>query len=367
MKNIMESLQTFLYGFVGIWVLFLIIGLLVSSCSVVRTDISNHKYKKGMVYYYLPESLIKITSTVKVEVLYNASDSTLTDTNRIIEQKFVITTENIADTRELLVLNYKPNVLMSDYLKFQVSDKGLLESTTVKTDDRTAAIIAKLANAPEQILRIDVNAVRGSNKFVKIKEFSLDFVVKASDIFGKEKTIDWPILLANEFIEDEYKTLKGSFQLKILNQEKELRDIKSITNNSNDYVDGVLTRPILNTTLQISSNSVTGHLQNLEMLIGIVDHNRLINIPIKRTAFVKRENEVIIVEGLVKSNEITNPSSVEGFISIPIDVAKAIVSIPGQLVTFKYDNTNRKKELEAAKLLLETELLKNEKFQLTRE
>ena len=88
----MELLKFVMYSFLVIWIFLLILGIFFTGCSVVRTDISNMNYKEGMVYYYLPQSLIKITSSVKVAVFYNTDNSTLTGGSRIIEQKFVVTT-----------------------------------------------------------------------------------------------------------------------------------------------------------------------------------------------------------------------------------------------------------------------------------
>jgi len=80
---------------------------------------------------------------------------------------------------------------------------------------------------------------------------------------------------------------------------------------------------------------------------------------VKRTAFVKRTNKIGIQDGIILSNEITKPSSVEGFISIPINIAKAIVSIPSELVQFKFDNTKKIGELEKAQLEIEKTNLSN--------
>ncbi|MFZ1789183.1 MAG: hypothetical protein WAT92_12750 [Saprospiraceae bacterium] len=367
MKSKMEILQTFIYSFLGIWALLLIAGIILSGCSVVRSDISAKDYKEGMVYYYLPETLIKINSTVKVAVYYDGKDSTLLSSCKVIEQKFVLETENIADTRELISLIYKPNALMADYLKYQVNNKGLLESVTVKTEDKTATIVNMVANAPAQILSIKPSETRDDKAILRINEFSSEFFVKASKIKGKSKDIEWNILITNELGKEDFTSVIASFSVKINLNESEEKNIKSISGQKNNYVEGLLTRPLLNADFQISTTMITGQLQVWESSLRIVDHGKLINIPIKRTAFARRENNIVIEDGVIKSNEITNPSSVEGFVSIPIDLAKAIVSIPGQLVTFKYDNTVRLKDLVEQKGILEAKLLENEKFQLSRE
>ncbi len=364
----METIQTLLYGFLGIWAILIVVGIIFSGCSVVKTDFSSSNYKEGMVYYYLPESLVKITSNVKVAVYYQKADSLLTGSSRVIEQKFVVTTENIADTRELLSLQYKPNALMSDKLTYKVTDKGLLESVEVTTEDKTAAIVKQLANAPEQILGIESSETRAPGTVLKLKEYSSEFFVKASDIMGREKEMPWNILITNELGKDDFALVSAAFKVKIKGDVPVEKTImQTVTESEGNQINGILTRPLLNADLLITTKMITGTEQVSESTISIVDRRKVINVPIKRSAFVKRVNTITISEGIIKSNEITNPSSIEGFASIPIDVAKAIVSVPGQLVTFRYDNTQRLKKLEQEKGLLETELLKNEQFKLKRE
>ena len=96
-----------IYVIVGLIVVVLISGLF-SSCTVVKTNYSTDAKKEATVYYYLPESMIKIKATAKVAIVYNA-DSSLTGSSNIIEEIFVITYEMIADTKDLLSLNYHPN------------------------------------------------------------------------------------------------------------------------------------------------------------------------------------------------------------------------------------------------------------------
>jgi len=361
----MVSLSTFLYSFIVIGILILIVGIVFSGCSVVVTDISPVNYKKGMVYYYLPESLIKITSTAKVAVYYNESNK-IKD-KKVIEQKFVVTTKNIADTFQLLSLKYKSNALMYDHLKFDVNNNGLLKSLSVTTEDKTAAIIDELSSAPQSILVGDEPSAKGGEKLVlKIKEYTSEFYAKPSDILNKPGTITWNILIVNEQGSVEFKNIDASFNVKISHKDTSKFDFNTITTVKNGCIDGILTRPLINTDLTISTDKINGEDKIFNLPVTIIDQSKLLNIPIKRTAFVKRENTIIIEDGLVTSNEITNPSSVKGFVSIPIDIAKAIVSIPGQLVTFRYDNTARLKALEEQKNLLETQILENEKFQLKR-
>ena len=189
MKTKNKNKMEWIYLFVGLSIVVLVSGL-ISSCTVVKTNYSSDAKKEATVYYYLPESIIKIKATTKVAVVYNA-DSTLTGSSNIIEESFVITSEIIADTKNLLSLNYNPNALMADDIKYAVNSKGLLETVNITTEDRTADIISKLAEAPQVILGTSTGEKKAVNTIVKIKEFTSDFTIKASAISSSAQTIKW--------------------------------------------------------------------------------------------------------------------------------------------------------------------------------
>lgn len=370
MKTKNKNKMEWIYLFVGLSIVVLVSGL-ISSCTVVKTNYSSDAKKEATVYYYLPESIIKIKATTKVAVVYNA-DSTLTGSSNIIEESFVITSEIIADTKNLLSLNYNPNALMADDIKYAVNSKGLLETVNITTEDRTADIISKLAEAPQVILGTSTGEKKAVNTIVKIKEFTSDFTIKASAISSSAQTIKWNLVILNELgVEEQPKSVPADFSVSSTDAASTPPTLSTLINggsSTNTEIDGILTRPIKNISLEIRS-AVAGVIFNTTLPSNVVvtDVTKLIVIPVKRTAFVKRVNKIGIQDGIILSNEINKPSSVEGFISIPLDIAKAIVSIPGQLVQFRYDNTKRSDELEKAKLNYEKSIQESQKFALTKE
>lgn len=369
MKTQNHNKMEWIYLTVGLLTVVLLSGLL-SSCAVVKTDYSNATKKEATVYYYLPESIIKIRATAKVAVVYDDAKK-FTGSNKVIEQNFTVTSEMIADTGNLLSLNYKSNCLSADDIQYGVNSKGLLETVNITTEDRTADIISKLAEAPQVILGSSTNTLRAANTSVTIKEFSADFVLKASDLSTTAKVINWNIIILNELgvnepaqsVPADFSVTSGAGPLAATPLSKLIGGPANATE-----VDGILTRPIKNISLVIQSAVAHTDLSTpLPINVVVADASKLIVIPVKRTPFVKRVNKIGLQDGLIVSNEINNPSSVEGFVSIPVNVAKAIVSIPGQLIQFRYDNTKRAEELEKAKLSYEKSLQESQKFALTKE
>ena len=368
MKTKNQNKMEWIYLFAGLSIVLLISGLF-SSCTVVKTNYSNAAKKEATVYYYLPESVLKIRANLKVAVFYNPLDSTL-DEHRIIEQSFATTTEIIADTKYLLSLNYQPNIFMADDIKYGVNSKGLLETVNITTEDRTSDIISKLAEAPQVILGTSSVAPKATDIIVKIKEYAADFTIKVSSISNTSKLIKWDLIIINELGKDGFKQISADFNVSssdLLASPPTLTSlINGVTTPKTSETKGILTRPLKNIELKIESAS-TGFNSSLPTNIVVADISKLIVVPVNRTAFVKRVNKIGIQDGVIISNEINKPSSVEGFVSIPVNIAKAIVSIPGQLVQFRYDNTKRADELEKAKLNYEKSIQESQKFALTKE
>lgn len=344
--------------------------------TVVITSYSTEKLRNATIYYYLPENILKIKSTAKIAVTYESEDTALISKLELIEQTFDAKTEIIADTSHLLALNYCPNILMADEIKYAVNHKGLLETINVTTEDRLAHIISKLTNAKEttensflgQTEKHVIYNVRNNKKTItKILEFTRDFEIKTISVNAAENLIEWRICIANEFGVESPKFITAHFNISSDDAQSNLVPLPNIINASSckdDFsIPGILTRPLVNKKLLLKTK---GEYNSKDVSIDIIiaDTNRIINIPITRSPFVKKSNTITIVDGLVISNEIVHPSIVEGFVSIPVNVAKALISIPAQLIQLKIDNTKRESEFEKARFSLQSSINENRKASL---
>lgn len=373
-----------------VFLLGLIVLLFFAGCTVVKTNYSDSAKKLATVYYYLPETLIKITASAKVAVVYDPVSKALTDESHILEETYVFTPETIADTKHLLSLNYKPSVLMADKIKYGVDDKGLLESIDIATEDRTPDIISKLTEAPVTIFGVKgvvpekMNLPNINKPIVKIKDFTTEFAIKASEILTRNKSMTWNLILINEEgVDENVKSIDAGFTLstdekpyfkdgdKLVNRNSDPKAVPSLEcllkeeDTERKETRGILTRPQRNIGIKIKShNEILKFNSEYPTYVSIADPTKLIVIPVERTAFVSRKNNIVFKEGLIKSNSIDKPSSVEGFLSIPIDIAKAIVSIPAEIIQFKINNTTNSTSLETAKLNYEKSLQQNQMYTL---
>src|SRR3546814_19555736 len=72
---------------------------------------------------------------------------------------------------------------------------------------------------------------------------------------------------------------------------------------------------------------------------------KLVEIPVTRAAFVEKTTTIDFEEGTLKQVDISKPSEVLEIVSLPVEILKAIVAIPAELIQLKIDTTNQEKKL----------------------
>jgi len=121
----------------------------------------------------------------------------------------------------------------------------------------------------------------------------------------------------------------------------------------NAKVKGLLTRPL--TKIRLSTfvkDQDSGDYQSEAIAhydVQVPDPSLLIEVPVSRAAFVKKISLPKFYKGLLLENYLNKPSQVEAALSIPINVLKAIFSIPAQLLSFKIAHVQQETALNAAK------------------
>ena len=85
-------------------------------------------------------------------------------------------------------------------------------------------------------------------------------------------------------------------------------------------------------------------------------HSPILSCDINRAAFVTKTTTLTFADGVLTGSVIAKPSEVAGFMSIPLDVATAIVAVPGSIVKFRIDTTTQQKALvDAQKDLIKSQ------------
>jgi len=327
---------------------------------VISSKKVNSSNNLSTSYYSLPTSIINIRSTAKVAIYKNSS---YRKEACILEQSFSLTTETVADPTELYLLNYKGFGFAADDVRFVINKKGLLQTVDITVEDRIGEIISKLSEAPKLIFSNNNDELKkrlASGNVDTVTEYSADFKRKLEDL---GKTIDWIIHINDVNAQEQIITMDASFLISQI--EETMNEIRKPSDKGEPLeVKGILTRPVTTVKLKIEPKA-DGFKTSEYSYLTVVDMNHLIGIPVSRSSFVKKKQLINLSDGLLSSQTINKPSSFEGIISIPINVAKSIVSIHAQILSFKIDLSKKQKEfLEAEKNRLDMqkqlEEMKNE-------
>ncbi len=332
-------------------VVFLTIMVLLSGSSVVRSGKFTVNDSKANMYYYLPKGLIKVTSVAEV-MIYTDKDYDKLKGMYLLSQSFVHEIEIIPDSRQILKLSYVNNIFSKDEIDLKINDKGLLTNVNIVTEDRLPNIIEALTKAPITVSafkqidsekfeeKLDINYV------VTVEKFTRTFLFDPDDLTKKE---NWIISKIDQY--------KGSMHVDAgfaINRHLPELEEKPASLGLGKAVDGIVSRPMILQKFVITPTSNELNAQTVEFYESLPDTNLNFNIPVSRALFSKISNNLLISNGMLVGYKMEKPSELEGFISIPINIAKAIISIPAQLFQFRIDTTKRK-------TVLETEVLKRNK------
>lgn len=327
------------------------VAFLLSACKVspvVKTNYSGNigQTNHNLLYYYLPETLLSISVTSRVASYY--VDDVL-DTAIVIGRTYTVVPKTIADTKDILILEYNKNNVYSDELGFGVNEKGLLTTLKIQAEDQTAAIIEDITKALIEVAKPVQKGLKSTD--VTIAEYSRTFTIKASDVNQKGKEIYWRIEVKNEKnpkkesfkLEDSFTVSTPDNGLEPFKLESLQADIKA-----DKTVYGILTRPIRNLNIVIKPKAEDK--TDYSDYVQISDPSKLLVLPISRTAFTATTNNLTITDGIVRANDIKRPSPIRGFVQIPINIAKAVVSIPAQLIQIRINKNSDTDKLQTSEI-----------------
>ena len=346
---------------VGVLLVCALILVFANSCTVVKSYYPGNYFSQADSYYYLPETVLDVEFKLHLFKI-DSGDWQL-------KNQMISISPRIVASNSLFLLNHEMNVFSDDKLVLKSNEQGLLESVTVDVKDNTGQIITDIAKtvisafgggvapipgAGPDKLRTEENQDKYEDTIsiqiqrqVRLSEFNTK-VAKLSisekiPFYFKDSLYSWNsnLSIALEgykfFIDDE--TIKGPIK-------------------------GVLTRPMTTAKIRVTTDSDSMLMVNRELVVNVIDESKLILIPISRVAFVHKKQSLTFRQGVLVSNDLDVPSLMEGIISVPIEIAKAIIALPAELVQLKFNFSGGKDRIDQLeqnmKLLQEqqSELLK---------
>lgn len=307
-------------------------------------------------FYYLPESQFQLNAYTKIAI-------GLSDTNEIVEEQLLerrydLTTTTVADTSKTFCLYQNTQPFFHDEVDFQVNEKGLLENMKVVMEDKTPQIFNSFLQefTPKSSIKGDfIEALLPLPKPVRyeVYEFTKYVELPAWPTTNEATPVPWNVTL--------YPLNGGCIHHKVDLGFKISTTVEGHQSSPQQTsYKGLLFRPKVTATVTIEDKKASA---TFKKTVELFNKEQIIVVPLLRKRFVKRTQELTIQNGQLLAHRIVTPSSVEGFVNIPVDILRALVAIPAQLVRFRIDVTSAKRELEVQKGLLEREITQNKEAQ----
>ncbi len=250
----------------------------------------------------------------------------------------------IPDCDFIYTVKLDHNVFFNDDVTISIDPvTRLLKSVNSELEDKTPEIVSKIAGAPAEILGA-VNTALATGR-TAVDKFEIKHDIDPTD---------------PQSVHAFNRHLKGlSPTIRLVT-----RPLIKLPHNPRvkpGCGKDLCFRTAMPYVIEIKTTSPSANPRVIAQQIVVVANPYVVaSIPVTRAPFVKREVNLTFANGMLVKTQIKNPSEVLGFIGIPIDVAKAIVSIPSAMLKFEVLQTSNSSALiEAQKqnLTLQRELI----------
>jgi hypothetical protein len=260
-------------------------------------------------YYFLPKTLLH------VRILATDSDVAV---DYFDEGKTVALERSLVpDTDQFYTLDYHRSALSEDALNISVGTNGLLKKVESSTEDKSGAIIIKMVEIAKEVAKA---ASMPAGTATKVGDY----------VFDPEDVDALNARLRNDF---------GSGAIRI---DITPRVTKSDTSRACD--DGLCFRPLRPYVVTIVKNGLPFRTQTVLIPNGAP----VLSLPIHRAAFVKNITNATFDDGILTEVHIEKPSEALAFMEIPLAIAKAVTSVPTELLQLKIDYSSKEKDLAEA-------------------
>ncbi len=343
-------------GSISLFIIIYILSAGMSSLNIIESFPINQQQTEVSMVYYLPTATVQLKALSSIKITNTIADdgSTSFAAAELVSIAFETTVNIIPDTDFPLGLKYCPSPFTSDEIKLTTGTTGLLDNINTSSDDRLAHIIEQVGDAPQKIFKVEAlqAPIALKNASSIIKTYENTFVIFAAQVKNNSAKFNWKILTEGDT------TIDSSFDVTIT------RSSTTATAASIVKASGIMSRPLTTVTLELTPRTPTIQ-ASATTAIQIPDDSCLLVMPLKRSPLVKRVNTPKFSNGMLLENSINKPSEIEAGVSIPINILKAIVSIPAQLFNFKiqhkYQGDINELELQKKILTLQKEIEEQKK------
>jgi len=290
--------------------------MMISGCSVItsrKLSINQPSAEATAAYYFLPKARIHIQVLEKKD---NTQKHALQYVETII----------VPDESEFFLLDYNQSSLSSDILTVQLTTDGLLRKVDTAVEDKSGEVIVKLVELGKQVAKA--------------------LIFPTSTSVGESPIIIRDLIFSLSDLSDVNSQL---LKIKPENFKIDLKPMVSLSSSNeggdNKSSSGICFRALMPYSLKFFDGEAVIE----QRILLLPDGSPKICMPIERAVFVRKVTNLTFDRGILTEVHIEKPSEVLGFMDIPVSIAKAIASMPAELIQLKINYSNQEKDLADAR------------------
>ncbi len=313
----------------------------LGACSAALT--SSVQDKGQVTNYFLPKS------NIKMDLLSDGAEYQLQ----------YIETQIVPDRDFEYALYYRYSAFSDDKYVIQRTNTGLLSSIQFTADEKTAEVLVKVVDIAKEV------AKAAFVPFADLKEQGFETVYSGVfDPFNPEE---------RQAFVDAINEISGSTGLKynIEIDQKSYEQDPGAPDRPKSAPYSSCTAGACFRTASIFPLIITRGKKEVQRInLTLPNPAAIGSVDITRAAFVKKVTDITFDNGILTKIDVHKPSEALAFMEIPLSIAKAIVSVPGEILKLKFDISTaeknlldaQKNELKAKQELIDfqRELLKKE-------
>ena len=292
--------------------------IFVSSCSSLRTidarvDMPGDGKARVGVHYFLPRGILTIEGR--------------NDTSAG-EYKITIQRDNVPDNTDRYWLTQTTSLLHDDVSKFKVNENGLLYETVDSIGD------PKIDKVIENLLAAAVNLGNIKTKLVRQNKTALDD--GTGKVFTEPLrpfTVSFDPLDQEQVDSAEKAVARAGVTMKVsgnqlydkaLNWKKPPQwDARVQTPPSHE---GIFYRPLTTVKVQLSvQDTKESNPFVVNRVVAVPDPQSIATYSMKRGAFAKRKQNVVMVNGEPREVDFDHPSELAAFTVLPVTITKTVL------------------------------------------
>jgi hypothetical protein len=228
-------------------------------------------------------------------------------------------TRYVPDPHHRFVVSHRPNLFSNDEIRVVVGKDSLLDLVEVTSEDKSVEVVKKLVEIGKNMARIAAQAGGARSTPEEVVLFKASF----------DPTSDIEVKRINQALRQ---VEGGPYEVSLTDRSppgsKQANSTYQPGSTVGRNFQGVAFRPALAYGLSLSRQGIVQEVAT----VLLPNEAELLHMPVNRSAFVKKVQKLDFNEGMLIEAVLKKPSEALGAVEIPLEISRAILALPGEIV-----------------------------------